>query len=285
MELFEYKGWKKWTPNTEELANFYTDRETCPVELLENEYLIILDSQDNSVINIYKKNNGKIVDISHAAIKITDYKDGRKNKIINPLNPEQKCAIDMLHDDRTTIKLITGPWGSGKSMLLVTAALEALKEKKFERIVWIRNNVDVKDTKDLGALPGNSDEKLLPFLGPFIDHVGGKKKALKMIEDGILEVEPLQFLRGRDIQNAIIMCSESENLTKEHLQLIIARAAEGSAIFLDSDVKQRDKASFEKSRGIETLIDRLKDNPLFGYVKLIKTERSATAALADKLDN
>ena len=105
-----------------------------------------------------------------------------------------------------------------------------------------------------------------------------------MIEDGILEVEPLQFLRGRDIQNAIIMCSEAENLTKEQIQLIIARAAEGSAIFMDSDVRQRDKESFERSRGIETLIERLSGNPLFGYVKLVKTERSATAALADKLN-
>lgn len=284
MDFKNYTGWKKWTPTTEELANFYTDKESCPIELLENEYLMMFDSQDNSLINIYKKQNNKIIDISHAAIKIRDDKDARKTKIVNARNPEQKCAMDMLHDPSTTIKLITGPWGSGKSMLLVTAALEALKEKRFEKIVWIRNNVDVKDTKDLGALPGDANEKLLPFLGPFIDHVGGKKRALKMIEDGILEVEPLQFLRGRDIQNAIIMCSEAENLTREQIQLIIARAAEGSAIFIDSDVRQRDKESFERSRGIETLIEKLTDNPLFGYVKLVKTERSATAALADKLD-
>ena len=106
-----------------------------------------------------------------------------------------------------------------------------------------------------------------------------------MIEDGLLTVEPLQSLRGRNFENTLIMCSEAENLTKEHIQLIIARAAEGSAVWLDADIRQRDKAVFEKSKGIEALIDRLKGNHLFGYVHLIKTERSATASLADLLND
>ena len=281
--MIEYTGWKKWFPTDEELVNLYQDGE-CPLELLENEYLIVMNKEDNTASSIYKKKNGKLEKINRASIKVKDPKDGRYNKIYNPRNPEQSCAFDALHDPDTTVKVITGSWGTGKTLLLITAALEALREKTFEKIVWIRNNVDVKDTKDLGALPGDAKEKLLPFLGPFIDHVGGEKRALKMIEEGQLEIQPLQFLRGRDIKNAIIMCSESENLSKEHIQLIIARAAEGSAVWMDGDIVQRDKTSFENSRGIETMIDRLKGNPLFAHVKLVKSERSATAALADKLD-
>lgn len=279
----EYTGWKVWVPTDEELVDLYQNNK-CSVELKENEYLIIRDSRDGTVNSIYKKKNGKMEKINRASIKIKDPKDGRVNKTINPRNPEQSCVFDMLHDPDTTIKVITGRWGSGKTMMMVTGALEALKEKRYEKIVWIRNNVDVKDTKDIGALPGDPLEKLLPFLGPFIDHVGDKSKVEKMIREGQLEVEPLQFLRGRNIENAIIMCSEAENLTKEHIQLIIARAAEGSAIFIDGDTRQRDKASFERSKGLETLIEKLSGNPLFGYVHLVKTERSATAALADKLD-
>ena len=283
MEEKEYTGWKVWTPNDEELAFFYEEGK-CPLELIENEYLIIIDRIDGTVASIYKKKNGKFEKSNRAAIKINDPKDGRIKKVYNPRNPEQVCAFDLLHDDSITVKLITGRWGTGKTLLLVTAALEALREKRFEKIVWIRNNVDVKDTKDLGALPGEIIDKLLPFLGPFIDHVGDKQKVEKMIKEGQLEIEPLQSLRGRNIENSIIICSESENLTKEHIQLIIARAAEGSAIWLDGDTHQRDKAAFEKSKGLETMIKRLSGDPLFGYVKLIKTERSATAALADKLD-
>lgn len=278
-----YTGWKIWKPTNEELAEFYTANKAT-VDVKENEYLIIKDAKTDDLLEIYKKKANKFVHINGAAIKIKDPKDNRMNTVYNPRNNEQRCAFDMLHDQESTVKIITGTWGTGKSLLLITAALEALREKKFEKIVWIRNNVDVKDTKDLGALPGDAKEKLLPFLGPFIDHVGGEKRALKMIEEGQLEIQPLQFLRGRDIKNAIIMCSESENLSKEHIQLIIARAAEGSNVWMDGDIIQRDKVSFEQSRGIETMIEKLTGNPLFGHVKLIKSERSATAALADKLD-
>ncbi|MBP5470282.1 MAG: PhoH family protein [Candidatus Riflebacteria bacterium] len=93
----------------------------------------------------------------------------------------------------------------------------------------MRNNVDVKDTKDLGALPGEVIDKLLPFLGPFIDHAG-EHSVRTMLDKGTLVVEPLQSLRGRNLENTLIMCSEAENLTKEHIQLIIARAAEGSEV-------------------------------------------------------
>ena len=126
---------------------------------------------------------------------------------------------------------------------MVSAALEALKAGRFKRIVWIRNNVDVKDTKDLGALPGEVIDKLLPFLGPFIDHAG-ENSVRTMLNKGTLVVEPLQSLRGRNFDDTLIMCSEAENLTKEHIQLIIARAAEGSEVWFDADNRQRDKASF-----------------------------------------
>lgn len=282
MEEKEYTGWKVWTPTDEELVYLYQDG-TCPLDLLENEYLIVLDRVDGTVASIYKKKNGILEKANRASIKINEPKDGRVKKVYNPRNPEQVCAFDLLHDDTITIKLITGPWGAGKDVMTTTAALEALREKRCEKIVWIRNNVDLKDTKDIGALKGTADEKLFPYLGPFIDHVGDHLKIERMMKEGQLEIQPLQFLRGRDIQNAIIICSEAENLTKEQIALIISRAAEGTKIFFNGDTRQRDKANFEKSKGLETMIKKLAGDPLFGYVKLIKTERSATAALADKI--
>ena len=270
-----YLGWKAWNPTDEELAEFYvTPKEPFP--LIENEYLLIYN--EDKLIDAYCKEGDHLRRFRHNSIKVKD-----KTTIV-PKNDEQKCAFDLMKNDDITVKLITGTWGSGKTFILVSAALEALKAKKFERIVWIRNNVDVKDTKDLGALPGEVNDKLKPFLGPFIDHCG-EREVTRMIEDGLLTVEPLQSLRGRNFENTLIMCSEAENLTKEHIQLIIARAAEGSAVWLDGDWKQYDKEVFKKSQGLKALINCLKGDPLFGYVHLIKTERSATARLADKLDN
>lgn len=203
---------------------------------------------------------------------------------IKPRNPQQKFAMNMLLDDNKTVKLVTGRWGSGKTFLLAAAAIQALEDGKFDKIVFVRNNVQVKDTDALGALPGTSDDKMLPYLGPLLDHIGGEDGARYFVANHQLEVIPLGFLRGRSIRNSIIFCTEAENLTKEHLQLLLGRVDEGSNLWLDADLRQRDRVSFERSQGIETMVERLKGNPLFGYVHLEKTERSKTAALADLLD-
>ena len=169
-------------------------------------------------------------------------------------------------------------------MLLAAQAIADLEDNKFDKIVWIRNNVQVKDTDNLGALPGDAVDKLLPYVGPLCDHCGGEEGVIRLIEQGKLEVMHLGFLRGRSIKNSIILCSEAENLTREQLQLIIARVDEGSNLWIDADCRQRDRLVFEKSKGIETMIDRFKDENLFSWVHLVKSERSATAALADLLN-
>ena len=80
------------------------------------------------------------------------------------------------------------------------------------------------------------------------------------------------------------MCSEVENMTKEHIQLLIGRVGEGSALWLDGDVKQVDAEVFQENSGMQIALNKLKGHPRFGYVKLLKTERSETAAMADLLD-
>ena len=298
-----YTGWKRWNPTSEEWIDLYT-KGTVPFQLKENEYLIFRATDGSTTFYCYE--NGQLRKFTGGSIKtIKDttlvpleepkpkqegkqrsstqkYSKG-KNIVITPRNEEQVCAFDLMKDSSKTVKLLTGTWGTGKTLILVSAALEALKAGRFKRIVWIRNNVDVKDTKDLGALPGEVIDKLLPFLGPFIDHAG-ENSVRTMLNKGTLVVEPLQSLRGRNFDDTLIMCSEAENLTKEHIQLIIARAAEGSEVWFDADNRQRDKASFEKSKGIETLIERFAGQKLFGYVHLVKSERSATAAMADLLN-
>ena len=298
-----YTGWKKWSPTSDEWAELYATG-TVPVSLKENEYLIVKSEGSSTIFYCYE--NGQLRKFTGGSIKTTKddtpvllessrskqddkqhssaqkYSKG-KNVVIVPRNDEQACAFDLMKDPSKTVKLLTGTWGTGKTLILVSAALEALKAGRFKRIVWIRNNVDVKGTKDLGALPGEVIDKLLPFLGPFIDHAG-ENSVRTMLNKGTLVVEPLQSLRGRNFDDTLIMCSEAENLTKEHIQLIIARAAEGSEVWFDADNRQRDKASFERSRGIETLIERFAGQKLFGYVHLVKSERSETAAMADLLN-
>lgn len=256
----------------EEYADFYSSGKITDNIIYENEYVFVEDE-------VYCYQNKFFRRVNYPSI------ENKWSGMIKPKNIEQRAAIDMLLDNTSTLKLITGTFGTGKTLLLVTAALKALEESKFDKIVWIRNNISTKDTEQLGALPGNEIDKMLPWVMPMADHCGGVQGIERLLRDETLEIIPLGFLRGRSIRNSIIISTEAENLTKEHIQLLMGRVDSGSNLWMDADVKQRDRISFEKSKGIETLIEKLKGNELFGYVHLVKSERSQTAALADKLDN
>lgn len=271
-----YKGYIETTPTEEQWGELYSEPTNNLYDCLENQYVVV--NNDNGEIDHFKWANG--------AYKKLNYKTINNSFIskIKPRNPQQACAFDMLQDKRTTIKILTGRFGSGKTFLMVAHALQLLYENKFDRIVWVRNNVNVKDTKDLGALPGDEFSKLLPFVMPLADHVGGVDGIEMLIRQGKLEVQHLGFIRGRDIKNSIIICSEAENLTKQHVQLLIGRVGEGSNLWLDGDFKQTDAKIFEENNGLNIAIDKLKGHPLFGYVHLEKSERSETSAMADLLD-
>lgn len=286
----EYTGWYKWFPTTEEWCELETSPKRLPDSLIgevcNNQYILAYEatSDGDKLRTQYCYENGKLRKFGRSSIKYTNKVGGKSStKVVSAKNDEQVCVIDMLHDREKTIKLLTGTWGVGKDYLMVSAALEALEHNIFDKIVWIRNNVRLADTPDLGALPGDKNEKLLDYLGPFIDHCGEAGVAC-MINNGQLVVEPLQSLRGRNLERCIIMCSEAENLTTSHIQLIIARAAEGSEVWFNGDIAQVDKEVFRKSRGINNLIDALQGDECFGYIQMIKSERSKTAAKADLLN-
>ena len=278
MPEVKYTGYKDLVLTDEQFAEVYTNKTLSGEEFVENEYLIAR-SEDGQVQDKFRFTKGKL-----EQIKFTTF-DNTYTGQLKPRNVHQELAFDMLKNRDITVKLVTGTWGTGKTLSLVVAALEAVQKGYFDKVIWIRNNVQVKDTDKMGALPGDEYDKLLPYLGPMMDHVGGEDGAKMLIYGKKLEVIPLPFLRGRSIKNAIIISSEAENLTKEHIQLLLGRVDEGSHLWMDADLKQRDRAIFEKSAGIEKMIERLSGEPLFGYVHLVKSERSPTARLADKLND
>ena len=276
MSEVKYTGYTEIELSDEQYNLVYSEHKLPGYIFNENEYVIAVNEY-GEVVDKFCYQDGKL-----RPVKFTTFSNMHTGKL-KPRNVHQELAFDMLKDKTSTVKLVTGTWGTGKTMSLVVAALEAVEKGEFDKIIWVRNNVQVKDTDQIGALPGDEHAKLLPYLGPMMDHVGGPDGIDILIQNGQLEVIPLAFLRGRSIRNAIIISSEAENLTKEHIQLLLGRVDSGSNLWMDADLKQRDRAVFEKSAGIETMIERLKDEKLFGYVHLVKSERSETARLADKL--
>lgn len=271
-----YKGYTKLSLTNEELANFYQNVKNFEVDVNENEYLTI--EKDEEVVDYFVKTNGELQSV------VFPFFESSFCGKIKPRNSEQHLAMDLILKKDVPIKVLTGCFGSGKSLLMINGAMHLLQRNKFDKIIYIRNNIQVKDTDALGALPGDELTKLFPYLMPFADHCGGIDGLQMLIDQKRLEIIPLAFLRGRSLRNSIIYSTESENLTKEHIQLLIGRVDEGSELWIEGDIKQRDRAIFEKSQGMEKLINSLKGHRLFGYVHLEKSERSETARLADLLD-
>nr|DAU46777.1 MAG TPA: NYN ribonuclease and ATPase [Caudoviricetes sp.] len=272
----DYTGYRKVILTDDELACIYQEGKCDKVGLFENEYLAVVN-KDDEVIDKFKMKNGKIEKIPYCAV-------GTKSlEIMKPRNLEQYFAFDLLKDDSVPVKLLVGKHGSGKTSAIVHAAIELMEKGKFSNIAWVRNNIEVRDTTPVGALPGELQSKLLPYLGPFMD-AATEELTTQMLENGTLKVLHLGFMRGRDIRNSLIICSEGENLTTHQIQMLVGRISEGSMLMMDADLRQRDKDIFEKSRGIEKMIDKMKGHPLFGYVYLPKSERSPASALADLLD-
>ena len=274
----DYKGYVELELTEEGLADFYSDRAKYTSVLYENQYLLIKEP-NGEVVDKYCRQGDELRQVMFCKLGSTH------TGAIKPRNPQQVCLFDMLKDKTSKIKLVTGRFGSGKTLAMTNAALELIEKGKFDKIVWVRNNVSVKDAPEIGFLPGTEIDKLMPYVMPLADHAGGEEGIRKMLEDGTLEVIPLGHLRGRSLRNSIVFCSECENLTRQHIQLLMGRIDEGSQLWLDGDTKQRDRSIFEQSAGLERMIERLAGNKLFAHIHLEKSERSEVAALADLLDD
>jgi PhoH-like ATPase len=270
-----YKGYKEIILTEYELATFYE----CKINkwnLQNNEFIIIMDG-NKDVVDKFKWTNKGFIPLSYRQI------DNVYTGKIKPRNVQQELAFDLLQNKNITCKVIFGKHGSGKDIIMSSHALNMIQRGIYDKIIFVRNNYGVKNSKDIGYLPGNSDDKLLPFAMPLADHVGGVDGLKMLISQNKIELQHLGFIRGRDIKNSIVYCSEAENMTKEHIQLLISRLAEGSALWLNGDFKQVDDKIFERNSGLKQIINMLSGNELFGCVEFSVTERSKTAQLADLL--
>ena len=271
----EWCGWAKYYPNEKEMSLLYSDPKVNVLNAEINEYCEIYEDKELKDILHWDGTQ-----YQHLEYKPVTSAVGQKWK---PLNTEQKMLFDLLQNDNIPIKLALGNFGSGKTALMLTHALDMVQKGKMDKIVFIRNNSEVRDVTPLGALPGEESDKLRWLLSPIIDHVG-LFTFEDMIEQNIIEATHLGFVRGRDFKRCILFADESENLTVHQVQLLIGRIGKESMLFMAGDLRQTDRPIFDTNSGIRKMIERLKGEKLFGMVKLIKSERSEVCRLADNLD-
>lgn len=259
--------------------------------LREGEYLIIKDlsspiktkyGDDFEVLYTGVNINGKI-------IEIPKYKNVIQNQWVSkivPLNPEQECLFNALSNENKSIIYAGGPFGTGKSFILNNYALQEFERGHINKIVYVPNNCYTENTVDLGALPGELLEKVTGLIGPLLDLVG-IDKITEMMNLNQLEIVPINYIRGRSFKDSIIIVNEAQNLTEDHIKLLVARCDEGTRILFDGDMKQADSTIFRNKNGLKLLSQLSKSATfadIFAMVKLITIERSKTANAASFLD-
>lgn len=276
----DYKGYVEIQLDNDKLASFYNNKEVYAelYGLKENQYLLIKDSTEE-VVDKYCYQNGTLRQVKYNTIQ-----NAYCGKI-KPRNLQQELAMDMLIDKHSKVKLVQGVYGSGKDYLMLNQALSLVEKGKFQKIIFIRPNVTVANVPEIGYLKGTTEEKLAWTLGPFYDKVGGEDGVRMLVEQNKLELVPLLFIRGRSFDNSIIYVTEGQNITAEIAKLIISRIGDNSELWFNCDTHQVDKQVYEKDNGVNKMVERLIGNPLFAYVYLPKTERSAVAELCTLLDD
>lgn len=169
-----------------------------------------------------------------------------RRKSIVPKNISQKKYLRAIADN--DIVFGVGPAGTGKTYLAVAAALKALQDKSVEKIILTRPAVEAGEA--LGFLPGDLQEKLLPYLRPLYDAMYdmiGPEDTARMMERNVIEIAPLAYMRGRTLSNAFIILDEAQNTTMEQMMMFLTRLGEGSRMVVTGDITQIDLPRHKKS--------------------------------------
>lgn len=161
------------------------------------------------------------------------------NKIISPKSINQKHYIDAIR--KNDIVFGIGPAGTGKTYLGVAMAASALINEQVRTIILVRPAVEAGEK--LGFLPGDMAQKVDPYLRPLLDALAkmlGQNKTRELIEQGIIEIAPLAFMRGRTLNNAFVLLDEAQNTTREQMKMFLTRIGFDSQAVITGDITQVD---------------------------------------------
>jgi PhoH-like ATPase len=281
-----YKGLKEIELDPDQIDRFYRERGLeLPAEgeqkLFANQYLIMKDraNPNHSAIGRYDGKQERVVPL----ISPTESVWG-----IHPRNMEQSFAFDALLNDEILFVSLVGKAGTGKTLLALAAGLhKTLDEGRFQRLLVSRPIFPMG--RDIGYLPGDVEQKLNPWMQPIFDNVefllGADKKAAgraqELINQGMLNIEPLTYIRGRSIPSQYLIVDESQNLTPHEIKTIVTRAGQGTKVVLTGDAYQIDNPYIDASNsGLTYSVERFKGQRISAHVSLSKGERSELAELA-----
>ena len=213
---------------------------------------------------------------------------------VQPRNREQRFAFELLLQDSISLVTLVGKAGTGKTLLAIAAGVQKVADERlYSRLLIARPIVPMG--RDIGYLPGDMMEKLNPWMQPLYDNFdlifGTQDMRAKpnhwrrgheeMMTQGLLQIEPLTYIRGRSIPQQFLIVDEAKNLTPHEVKTILTRAGEGTKIVLTGDPDQIDNPYVDAaSNGLTYVVERFKGEALAGHITLYKGERSELAERA-----
>ena len=284
-----YTGQRTFEVSIERLRAFDKER-FLPLEgneeqeLYPNEYLIVCEKGNDR-----HRLLGRYSVVKKGVVPLIPIREGVWG--IYPRNVEQQFAFDALLNEEVKLVTLVGKAGTGKTLLAIAAGLEmAINQEKYTRLLVSRPVQPMG--KDLGFLPGDVNEKLGPWMQPIFDNMDflfGQQKGPtssweELINQGMLHIEPLTYIRGRSIPRQYMIVDESQNLSPHEVKTIVTRAGEGTKIVLTGDCEQIDSPYLDSvNNGLAYCVDRLKGEKIIAHASLQVGERSELSEVASKL--
>ena len=175
-----------------------------------------------------------------------------------PKSINQESYITQLLDDHKRIVFAIGPAGTGKTMLAMLAAIKAYKEGQVEKIILTRPAVGTDDERH-GFLPGDINAKMEPWTRPLFDVLHeyySPQDTAKMLDEQIIEISPLAFMRGRNFKNAYIVADEVQNTTVGQMKMLLTRLGENCKLVATGDIEQTD---ITRNNGLKHIMECLNE--------------------------
>ena len=202
-------------------------------------------------------------------------KNQEEDKFMSSMSVNYKCRTQNQGKLRESIRnneitIVSGLPGTGKTYIACAEALKLIKSKpKYKKILLVKSVTQLKG-EELGHLPGDLNEKFDPYLGSFIDNfekIIGESLTHKLRELGLINIQPLAFVRGRSIDNTIIVVDEAQNITLDNMRTLMTRIGDNSKMIILGDVKQKDLRN-KKDSSLGVIIEKFKNMSNFGCVEL-----------------
>lgn len=215
-----------------------------------------------------KTKNQQHRDNNQDVIDLNTHRKREQHVQMIPRNLRQEEYVDLLNNDNKHILFAMGPAGTGKTLLAVLAAIRALRTGECERIIVTRPAVSVDEQH--GFLPGTLVEKMAPWTRPIFDvfeEYWTPQQIESMIQDGVIEIAPLAYMRGRTFKNSWILADEMQNATPSQMKMLLTRIGDNSRIVVTGDLAQHDRGY--ENNGLKDFIKRQKEakHSMIGFVE------------------